>query len=165
MNDEWMVIEEFPKYKINRKGEVYSTTNRCIMNTKIKKDRVVIRLSKNDKKYERFISRLLATAFISNPENKLQVNHIDEDPLNNNLDNLEWTTPSENTNHGTRNERVALKVRKNVYQYTLDYKFVKKYTSLKSIRNDGFDHGNVSRVCNGINKQHKGFIWSYKKLH
>ena len=55
------------------------------------------------------LSRLVAAAFIPNPDpkNKIQVNHIDENPLNNLPDNLEWTTPQENVNHGTHNKRVG----------------------------------------------------------
>jgi len=58
------------------------------------------------KKYElRQISRLVAQSFLLNPENKREVNHIDEDPTNNCLENLEWVTRSENTRHGSCTRR------------------------------------------------------------
>jgi len=56
-------------------------------------------LCKNNYKQRKHIHRLVAEAFIKNPENKPQVNHIDGNKLNNNLDNLEWVTISENVIH------------------------------------------------------------------
>lgn len=55
-----------------------------------------VQLSKNGKPKDFFVHRLVALAFIPNPENKPQVNHIDCDPSNNHVNNLEWVTQSEN---------------------------------------------------------------------
>ena len=54
-----------------------------------------------------YVYHLVADAFLPNPENKPQINHIDEIHSNNCLYNLERVTASENINHGTRNERVS----------------------------------------------------------
>lgn len=66
-----------------------------------------VRLSKNDKSKKFQVHRLVAIAFIPNPENKPFVNHIDETTFNNHVDNLEWVTGSENMRHGTIQQRLS----------------------------------------------------------
>ena len=62
-------------------------------------ERYKIALSKNKKQKQYMIHRLVAQAFIPNPDNKPQINHIDNNALNNNVNNLEWCTSQENITH------------------------------------------------------------------
>lgn len=112
------------------------------------------------------VHRLVCEAFILNPENKPQVNHIDEDKSNNRICNLEWCTCTENNNHGTRNVRagktIAKVLSKSVAQYTLDGKLVKIWESTREAeRETGICHGSISSAALGKRKKTGGYIWKY----
>ena len=104
------------------------------------------------------VHRLVCEAFHENPENKPQVNHINEDKTDNRACNLEWCTCKQNVNHGSRNERVS----KPVGQYSLDGKLIKLWPSTMEVgRQTGFSQGGISQAANGKYKQAYGYIWKY----
>ena len=74
---------------------------------------MTIQLYKDGRYHHYGVHRLVALAFIPNPDNLPQVNHKDEDKTNNNVDNLEWCTAKYNSNYGTKNQRVNETKRKN----------------------------------------------------
>lgn len=109
------------------------------------------------------VHRLVAIAFLPNELGKTQVNHIDENCSNNCLTNLEWATPSENVNHGTRTERAISKIRIPVLQFTLEGRFVERYASIADARKKGFDESHISKCCKGKLRAHGGYRWKYER--
>lgn len=97
MQNEPQIIPEYPNYQIYKNGVVMNHTTGKIISTYISTTGYrFTRLWKNNFTQTFPIHRLLAKAYIPNPENKREVNHIDGNKFNNSLDNLEWATPSEN---------------------------------------------------------------------
>ncbi|WP_242488066.1 HNH endonuclease [Bacillus sp. TH13] len=97
-------VEQCPRYKVNRNGEVYDTKRkRFLKQSSMSNGYKFVTLTQGKRVYKQeSVHRLVAKAFIPNPENKPQVNHIDGDKLNNCVDNLEWNTISENLAHAYR---------------------------------------------------------------
>lgn len=109
------------------------------------------------------VHRLVAQYFIPNPDSLPEVNHKDENPRNNCVDNLEWCTPKYNCNYGTRNQRCMEKViKKPVRQLSLGGKLIRIYPMIKdAMRATGIDETQIGRVCKGKNKTAGGYKWEY----
>lgn len=102
------IIDECPSYAVTDDGQVWSFYTNKFLKQKIDKyGYACVSLSKDGKSLSRTVHRLVAKAFIPNPENKPTVNHKDENKLNNCVDNLEWMTVSENNNYGTHYQKVS----------------------------------------------------------
>ena len=181
-------IEGFPDYLITSHGRVFSLKHGKMKELKHGKTRhgyMLVTLSKNGKQYTKTVHRLVARAFISNPENKTDINHIDEDKTNNHVLNLEWMTHKENLNHGTRNERARQKnsithkgkklseqtkakmsgVNNYHARAVIGFKIngceIKYYKFMSECKKDGYDTPSISKCCKGERKSHKGFEWYY----
>ena len=145
--------------KIGRERSV----KECILNPVI--DRygyLLVSLYAGGKQKNHTVHRLVCEAFHENPDNKPQVNHINEIKTDNRASNLEWATARENSNFGTRNERLGKARSKPVAQYAQDGELIKVWPSTMEVeRQAGFSNGNISQAANGKYKHAYGFIWKY----
>lgn len=107
---EWKKIKNFENYSVSNTGLIMNNKTGSILKTTIKKKRslvgyeLVYLYNKEGRKCLS-VHRLVAIAFIPNPKNYSQINHKDENSLNNNVNNLEWCTPKYNANYGSLKER------------------------------------------------------------
>lgn len=180
MNNEiWKTIEGYPNYMVSNLGRVKSC-KRTIMrnnghpqtiNEKILKScndggsgYLRVNLYKEGKEKKYYIHRLVAQAFLDNPNNLSQVNHIDEDKTNNCVENLEYCDVSYNINYGTRNERVSKTKSIPILQFTREMEFIKRWESATQVERElGIDQGNICMCCKGKIKTCGGYVWGYEK--
>ena len=177
----WKPIEGFEGlYQISNFGKVKSLDRKVINNRtfqlikgKILKpcnngnNYLYIGLCKNGKIKRIAIHKLVAQAFIPNPNNLPQVNHKDENKLNNCVENLEWCTPNYNANYGNRNKKmkkmIIEKYAKKVVQYDINKNYITEYDSIEeTARKNNVTSQAISRCCNGKLKKCKNYIFKFK---
>ena len=108
------------------------------------------------------IHRLVADAYIPNPENLPQINHKDENKANNCLQNLEWCDSKYNINYGTRNEKASNSLKIPILQYSLDGEFIREWSSATDV---GIEvQSNICACLNGRQKTAYNYIWKYKEM-
>ena len=149
-------------------GTVHRTKEKILVQNLDKNGYQYVCLSKNGKRKFMFVHRLVAIAFIPNPENKPQVNHIDEVKTNNTVENLEWCSAQYNTNYGTRNERSVQNHKypklgnhqraKVVFCEELNKTFDCITSAGKVL---GVNRVSISQACSGKQNTAGGFHWKY----
>lgn len=123
-------------------------------------------LSANGKRKVFLLHRVVAKAFIPNPNGLPEVNHKDENIQNNCVENLEWCDSKYNANYGTRNRR-CYEGNKKHFKPVLQFdkitgEFIKRWDCIEDAARelDIFDC-QITRVCKGKNKSAGGFVWQY----
>jgi len=178
----WKTIEGFENYEVSNYGNVRSK-DRVVkrrgndthlkgmplkMTTNRGYSRVTLYNGKRDKHSQFFVHKLVAMAFIPNPDNLPYINHKDENKTNNHVENLEWCTAKYNSNYGTAIERrvahqdwqsIADKQSIAVIQMDLDGNEIRHYKSMKEAESYGFNSASICKCCSGYLKTYKGYLW------
>ena len=160
-------IRSFDRWVKSKNGSIRICRGRILKPYTNKDGYLCVVLSKNNKQKTFRVNRLVAQAFLDNPNNLPQVNHKDENKQNNNVENLEFCDIKYNSNFGTRNERIAAKntngkLSKPVLQYDLEGNFIREWKSTAECGRNGFNQAHVAACCQGKLKKHKDSIWRYK---
>ena len=171
------------RYQVSNKGNIRSVGRKdsigrkCggrMLKPRYDKDGYLrVNLCINGKQKTRFIHRLVAGAFVPNPNGYSEINHRDEIKDNNNVKNLEWCDSKYNNNHGTRSERSGQAQSKKVKATNIETNEVITFNSTVEAGRKGYDQGGVAKACRGVYKgragklvggdgrTYKGYRWEY----
>lgn len=174
ISEMWLPVPAYEGlYEVSNLGRVrslprFGTNGKCV-SVDLCRGYQRVNLWKNGVLTHKLVHRLVAEAFIPNPENKSQVNHIDGNKRNNNVCNLEWVTASENQIHArmnglnpcVRNNSIHSKP---VEMYSQEGELIKVFPSAgEAERQTKISHCHISRCCAGKYgfKTAGGYVWKY----
>lgn len=155
--------------KVRNRGGVALKRGRVLSQKTAKNGRKVVNLWKDNAGKMFLVHRLVASAFLPNPDGLQEVNHKDEIVSNNEVGNLEWCDRKYNANYGTAKERAAEKMKgrsfneKPVDQYSLDGTFIKRHASaMKAAKAVGTTtNSGIGHCANGRYKTAGGYRWEW----
>lgn len=159
--EEWKdVIDYVGLYEVSNLGRIRNyKTHRIIMQSIVNSGYKRVTLYKNNKPKTKLVHRLVAEAFLPNPDNLLVVNHKDENKLNNIVTNLEWCTQSYNTSYHYKGHIAKSTSKYIVLRISQDGNSVTKYCNiLGAARANNIEYKNLKRIIS-TTRVLEGFIW------
>lgn len=165
--ERWLPVHGYEGiYEVSSVGRVRSVERvdtagnrrqaKILLPTAIPKGYLKVSLWKANQRSERYVHRLVAGAFIGNPDGLLQVNHMDGDPANNAASNLEWVSNAGNQKHA---RRVLMKGVRAVFGISKTDGSRIEFPSLQHAVEAGFIRANIQKCLNGERKMHGGYKW------
>lgn len=177
MNEVWRDIEGFDGYQVSNMGRVknlnYNRTGeeRVLQATDNGQKYLVLSLCKDGKKYNKRVHRLVAEAFLPNPDNKPEIDHINTDRRDNRVENLRWCTNKENINNPLTIRKLSINAKKcefgksrsiSVEQYSKDGLLLETYPSAaEAERQTGINHTSITACCRNQQGSAGSYLWRY----
>ena len=185
MNEVWKDIEGYEgRYQVSNLGNVKSLNYgghgyaKNLVPKCNNSGRLWVELFADGKKKCALIHRLVGVAFIPNPNNYPQINHIDENPKNNQANNLEWCTGDYNIAYYLERHPICSKKRKpirsrstgkykrrlglKIHQMDINGNLIKEWPNSRAIATEtGMSDWSISECCRGKRKTAYGYIWRY----
>lgn len=156
----------FDGYFVNKKGDVMGRQGKILKPADNGTGYKIVILRKGNKSYARTVHRLVAEAFIENPDNLPEVNHKDENKANNSAENLEWCSHRYNNKYGTKVDRGRKTRAENGKQNkrVICVETNKVYKSIAEAASElNICLGDISRACRKVRGRKKcgGYHWAY----
>lgn len=168
MHERWRPIRGFPGYEVSDHGRVkslardyhYGSHEDMILSQRDRRGYKSVTLFRDGERHYKSVHRLVADAFIPNPDKLPIVNHKDETRTNNRADNLEWCTSKYNTNYGGCRDKIGKGVSRKVIQLTKDGSIVAMWDSMtKAAESTGACLSEISKCCKNSQFTAGGYKW------
>lgn len=176
-------IEGYPSYLIGSDGSVFSKKSRRFLKPILQHTGYKhIELFNEEGSKQFLVHRLVAMAFVPNPNNYPIINHKDQNKVNNASENLEWCTYKYNSNYGDCQKRKSSRINyysekqlrnranmknrngKTVLQYSRDGEFIRSYPStMEAFRQTGINPSHIGECAKGVRKVAGGYRWSFNE--
>ena len=149
-------------YSVSTEGEVRKDTTNYILSQSSQQDYKFVGLIINGKQKRMRVHRMVALTFIDNPDNKPYVNHINGNRSDNNVENLEWVTPSENTQHAVNTGLFKSGRTRAVIQYNLNGEKMATFESAtEAARQTGGSQSKITMCCRRQRDSANDYQWRY----
>ena len=149
-------------YSVSTEGEVRKDTKNYILSQSSQQDYKFVGLIINEKQKRMRVHRMVALTFINNPDNKPYVNHINGNRSDNNVENLEWVTPSENTQHAVNTGLFKSGRTRAVIQYNLNGEQMATFESAtEAARQTGGSQSKITMCCRRQRDSANDYQWRY----
>lgn len=162
---EWRIVDEYDHYEVNKKGEIRHRVRKQVLKPRLNPGGyayVSFNIRGHRKNFA--IHRIVAKAFIPNPNDYPEINHKDYNRANNCVDNLEWVNSSQNKQHMFLKEENKNCRGKEVEQYTKTGEYIRTFASLSvAAKEMGCTVGALSNCCLGRSKTSMGYQWKFSE--
>lgn len=159
---EWRTVVEYDRYEVNELGQIRHKDRKKILTPRANRSGYMyVNFNIGGHRTNFAVHRIVANAFIPNPNNYPEVNHKNLDKADNRVENLEWVNSTENKIH-SYNSEIRKSNGKEVEQYDLNNNYIKTFPSASAAaKYMGCSIGAISNCCNGRTKTSQGYLWRF----